>query len=1619
MKTAEAKISPASSHQSGKREPFFGHQQEGGIHSIASETTPFFSKPASVQAKLTVGQPNDKYELEADAVADKVVQKLSEPGTVQTASISPIIPAVQAKCAECEKEDKLQKKEEENTVEAVTDVQNETVALPDPPSCPTDGTGNSKSTSAAVQLKCSTCEAEESETKNAEETKKEELNHLPVQAKLTIGAPNDPFEKEADDVADHVVQKLGDNKIVQSKTDTVLYNGPQSIQAKSGSAIEEAVPAKEEEKKEEVPLEINKKSIDTGVPDPPPPNDEDNREKNNNTLQRKCNTCFAGNLTPDIHTKPIFESEEQPKVQRRCRECEEGDRIFLKTAGMLQLAGDLTSKGDGSRESIIAAAKSMLGKIEAKHDDGSGKRVGAEHLLEIFHLAAPGVWDDSTIQTAGAQMPSWCGIFSVWAHKKAGKDIGNWQMGKGVSAFGTLQQTMDPLPGDIGYIDKPYQHHCIVVTVDGDTVHSIDGNSGLYSEVIENTRSRSKYSGFFTAFSGGSTVQRKEESASTVHSSVENTLSSSKGSGTALPEPVQKSMETAMGADFSNVKIHTDSSAVQMSKDLNAQAFTHGSDIYFNTGKYNPDSTGGQHLLAHELTHTVQQGAAVQKKEVPSIQKSDDPDPIQQAIAKVYDALDGWTDSDDSYIIWNQFDSTTKGDTDKIVAGVASKADKSIDDTLEWMNSDMVTSDWDNLFAHFISVGAYRTDHLIANLVYSYLSGYTSDSNSHSILSIYAGSTTVSGALLGSSLTQLEGITGYGRNDAAEYLFGDMSDLDAHKLSQHFFNAEDIYAAGYAAYWIAAKVRNLLSGFTGMDDSEAIVKNFERTPAPLRSVVLFELEKICQEKWSQTAGEALMEDMWQSDYDKLRELMPDMLPPYSIKRTWYEWTWEVITDGFDFLTSLVEYGLCGLVGVIWGLITVVIDIIVAIVDIVIAVKDLLGLIVYYVSGGKFCKENYDRVSGFFKALGKLYDTPGEAISGMWNELTLEASLIEGPFAACERAIFWTSRVINLVVNIILIFAWGYGAVKTALKGIELVVDLARAGELIAALKSLPGKLWTAIKGLPTAASKAILSGASKIIGIIKNPVEIIAAARNTLTAIRLASEDEGFFKFLRKQAGKAIEGESKFWQERRDFWKKNAEVIDGDVAKTEGKLVEAVNTVPDDAAKAETIIKDAEVQANANKNKADDLMKDVNGTKAAEEPKKTDPVKPPPKTLPLNERIPEPWREGSPTRPPRLNQTIPEMQKLGYSDDTIAAIINNAYTHPDMQGSDFFSNLYNRVLKTPGSAELGGRANLDTLVNALAGEKDFLTARFLVGRVANGQSIAELMRVFTLEDIGMLRTQFIALSDAEFVRDFNGILPRVNGSREEVLALIKEAGDPALDNFNAALDRLGQGRYTPEEIRKSFAYGAGLADAMAKGGDALAKEIWENPTLEKDASGKYRVSASKTGDKAGDQAAAFIRARADKIVANTGVLNGAEINAQKWDMLVQSIRQTDLPTIVQNDIIGELWSSAKILQGRRMGYEVIVREVTLEILDAAGKPTGKKARLDAVFKKPGEMLYKEFKSSATATESANQAQAYQLLKDGKAGQLRPTGAKAETAFGGPGMPEFKAQPVDIERPPKM
>jgi len=89
---------------------------------------------------------------------------------------------------------------------------------------------------------------------------------------------------------------------------------------------------------------------------------------------------------------------------------------------------------------------------------------------------------------------------------------------------------------------------------------------------------------------------------------LESRLQQRQNRGNALPPTLQTRMQEAFGADFGQVRIHADEEAAQMAGDIQALAFARGQDIYFAQGQYQPQTPSGQRLLAHELTHVVQQG---------------------------------------------------------------------------------------------------------------------------------------------------------------------------------------------------------------------------------------------------------------------------------------------------------------------------------------------------------------------------------------------------------------------------------------------------------------------------------------------------------------------------------------------------------------------------------------------------------------------------------------------------------------------------------------------------------------------------------------------------------------------------------------------------------------------------------------------------------------------------------------------------------------------------------------------------------------------------------------------------------------------------------------------------
>lgn len=105
--------------------------------------------------------------------------------------------------------------------------------------------------------------------------------------------------------------------------------------------------------------------------------------------------------------------------------------------------------------------------------------------------------------------------------------------------------------------------------------------------------------------------------------SIEAAIGQARGGGRPLPADVTRFMGRRFGTDFGAVRIHTDGRAENLATRLGARAFTFGRDIFFNAGQFHPDTPEGMELIAHELTHTIQQREVVQRAvAVPAAQAS-------------------------------------------------------------------------------------------------------------------------------------------------------------------------------------------------------------------------------------------------------------------------------------------------------------------------------------------------------------------------------------------------------------------------------------------------------------------------------------------------------------------------------------------------------------------------------------------------------------------------------------------------------------------------------------------------------------------------------------------------------------------------------------------------------------------------------------------------------------------------------------------------------------------------------------------------------------------------------------------------------------------------------------
>lgn len=102
-------------------------------------------------------------------------------------------------------------------------------------------------------------------------------------------------------------------------------------------------------------------------------------------------------------------------------------------------------------------------------------------------------------------------------------------------------------------------------------------------------------------------VKKLTGEASELTTNLETGINAIKGSGQPLPKSVRTFFEPRFGYNFNHVRIHTDSRSAKLARQLDAEAFTVGREVYLGAGRYNPTSHQGKRLLAHELVHTIQQ----------------------------------------------------------------------------------------------------------------------------------------------------------------------------------------------------------------------------------------------------------------------------------------------------------------------------------------------------------------------------------------------------------------------------------------------------------------------------------------------------------------------------------------------------------------------------------------------------------------------------------------------------------------------------------------------------------------------------------------------------------------------------------------------------------------------------------------------------------------------------------------------------------------------------------------------------------------------------------------------------------------------------------------------------
>jgi hypothetical protein len=736
------------------------------------------------------------------------------------------------------------------------------------------------------------------------------------------------------------------------------------------------------------------------------------------------------------------------------------------------------------------------------------------------------------------------------------------------------------------------------------------------------------------------------------------------GAGQPLDPLRQQRFEERSGVRLDGVRVHTDERAAASARAVGALAYTLGPDVVFAPGRFAPHTSAGERLLAHEIAHVVQDRRARPAKQArlhrqvvapapaPGVTPPSPAPPTittaagapaaapaapsaappaaavppavaapaatgkpaaDPAITAKVDAivadLRGVTTRWASARILAVFTDST---ADQITAIFAEMRHRGGEDWVRWLFGDLTAEDADKLRALLLRQGTGEGIRQAAAQVRDLLAGYTSEADSHEIVALL---TALTPALLTAVLTELEGLLGKDAMGTAGWLLGDLDRVSAWRLAGHFYTADSTKAADYAVTWTTDRVLSLLAGWTSSSDSHAVVRHLELVPAAYLPIVMgqVQVKRVPGGDKMQFAHE-LMADLTRSDYQRIRAMPGAELPEYDRPTG----VVDVAKGIADWLGAVDAWLVCGAAGLLTGLVSVIADLAVAIKDIAVGVVHLLMSLVYAISGGSVGSAHWLAVKRFFGGLADAVGKPRALLGAMWEDLRLEFTTIEGPFSDCRRAEFVVRKLINAIVNILLIALAGYGLVKEAISGIQALREFAALAREVGIAKALA----STGAGAGRVAKTAVALGAGrvvKVLELLRRPAALLGRMRQNLMRLLLAAERQNYLDALRRSAGRALLDEQTFWR-NRPSWQQRAQayLTEQEQLAARAKELEAAaqtSQAPDETEAAAQGVNKGTADLD---HKVGDLTEEMTGQppqpaeppKPAEAPKPTEPPKP-------------------------------------------------------------------------------------------------------------------------------------------------------------------------------------------------------------------------------------------------------------------------------------------------------------------------------------------------------------------------------------------------------------------------